>query len=126
MFPQKIRFYCKSAICVRFGTKLCNVISHNLSFLKCFSMTKHSRCIKVTLVNFSKISPFGENEQFRTRMAQNYATFYIMIQCKDFLKRFSIAKHNRFISPKMFSFEANGQFWTNLAQIMQLKSHNRL
>ena len=55
-------------------------------FLKHFSMTKHNKCTKATLANFSKIFPFRTNGQFDTNFARKYATLHIMILHEDFFE----------------------------------------
>ena len=52
-------------------------------FLKCFSIAKHNRSTKVTLVNFPKNFSLWGKQELGINLAQNYGALYIMIGCKD-------------------------------------------
>ena len=58
---------------------------YHKDFFRCFAMMKLIRYTKVWLP-FSKQAIWGKS-------GLNYATLYLMIGCKDFLKHFIMKKH---------------------------------
>ena len=71
--------------------------------------------IKVRLVIFLKKSPFGANRQLGENLIYNSATLYLVMICKDFLKRFIMMKHKVCTKLTLLNFNQNILFWDEKA-----------
>lgn len=70
--------------------------------MKCFGFINYNSFTKLTLIIFAKNVLCGANGQFHPSLTQKYSTFLKVF--KDFLKDFSMMKHNRFIKVTLVNF----------------------
>lgn len=82
-------------------------------FLKIFSLMKHNRCTKVTLINLLKNTLFLANRQVAPSLASNYSTLISGLVVAIFLKSLSMIKLNRCITLLLGYFLKNIYFGQN-------------